>query len=184
MLKTHLFKALWDFMPTKSPDALLDHYFGQLNLIEAYNLNLQTHEDIVQLVQFIKNNTTLRRELLYLELTKCHGALLGPVPNSAEKMIELATRIWLMLTPDEWDNKKTLEEFVHDSFPRGDKTTSDAIFPTAINAHTLERIGGFHIVWTDNIQDHLSLFLNHGHKELRIFHLTSFLRNYKCSQER
>ncbi|KAL5041860.1 hypothetical protein BDW71DRAFT_191101 [Aspergillus fruticulosus] len=57
------------------------------------------------------------------------------------------------------------------------------MFPTTINAYTLERVGGFEIVWTENIQDHLLRFANHGQTELRIFHLTSFLRIHKCSQD-
>ncbi|RJE17757.1 hypothetical protein PHISCL_09906 [Aspergillus sclerotialis] len=187
MLKPPLFKTLWDFLPAKSDfqssNALLDHYFDQLNLAEGYNLDLRTHEDVVQLIQFLKNNKTLRCELLHLKLTKELGALLGPAQNSAEKAIELAIRIWLMLTPDGWDGNKSLENFVHDIFPRDGTDTPGAMFPTAINAYELERIGGFDIVWTDNIRDHLSLFMNHGQKELRIFHLTSFLRIYKCSSE-
>ncbi|KAL4864273.1 hypothetical protein BDV12DRAFT_15109 [Aspergillus spectabilis] len=178
--KAPLFKALWDFVPTEddseSHGALLDHYFNQLDLVEAYNLKLQIHEDVVQLIQFVKNNITSPREILQRELTTNHGAILGPVPDSAEKAIGLAVQLWLMLGADKWDSNKTLKEFVHESFPRNNRPTSDLMFPTTINAYTLERVGGFEIVWTENIQDHLLLFANHGQTELRLFHLTSFLQ--------
>ncbi|KAL4984187.1 hypothetical protein BDW68DRAFT_167546 [Aspergillus falconensis] len=186
-LKAPLFKALWDFVPAKddpeSHGALLDHYFNQLDLVEAYNLNLRTHENVVQLIGFVKDNITSTREILQKELTTHHGAILGPAPDSAEKAIGLAVQLWLMLGPDKWDSNKTLKEFIHENFPRNDRPTSGSMFPTTINAYTLERVGGFEIVWTENIQDHLLLFANHGQTELRIFHLTSFLRIHKCSQD-
>ncbi|KAL3430418.1 hypothetical protein BDV09DRAFT_189301 [Aspergillus tetrazonus] len=68
-----------------------------------------------------------------------------------------------------WDGNKTLREFVNENFPRNSRPVSDSMFPITINA------------WTENIQDHLLLFANHGRIELRVFHLTSFLRIHKYS---
>ncbi|KAL5041859.1 hypothetical protein BDW71DRAFT_157984 [Aspergillus fruticulosus] len=103
-LKIPLFKALWDFVPVKDDStphgALLDHYFNQLDLMEADNLNLRIHEDVVQLIRFVKDSITSPREFPQKELTTHHGAILGPAPDSAEKATGLAVQLWLMLGPD------------------------------------------------------------------------------------
>jgi hypothetical protein len=48
------------------------------------------------------------------------------------------------------------------------------------NVLNLEQIGGFNIVWTESLQDHLSLSIDDTEKELRFFHVASFMDTKKA----
>lgn len=61
-LKASLLPLLWNLPPGKnleSSDAFIDYYMSQRILIEAYNLNIQTHQDLIDLINFIRTQTTI-----------------------------------------------------------------------------------------------------------------------------
>lgn len=61
-LKASLLPLLWNLPPRKnleSSDAFIDYYMSQRILIEAYNLNIQTHQDLIDLINFIRTQTTI-----------------------------------------------------------------------------------------------------------------------------
>jgi hypothetical protein len=136
---------MWDTVPTKdylkSHHALLNHYFDHLSLTSVCNMNLRTHEDVLRLIGFVKNNTTMCRQVLQRELTESHAPILGTAPDSAERAIKLAVQLWLLLGTDDWDINKTLEEHVQQSFPRDVGTTSNAMFPTSNALADLQSCG-------------------------------------------
>ncbi|PLN80489.1 hypothetical protein BDW42DRAFT_186068 [Aspergillus taichungensis] len=180
LLKARLLLALWTSAPgrdLKSSDAFLEYYLAQRYLIKVYGLNLQTHEDVISLILFIRARSTVPRDDLLAQLNNDHWTWLGPAPQSAEHAVEIAVGIWLMIGVDDWAGSQTLQEYVARLFP--DKhDTSVLATPVSLefNAYNIHRIGGFNIVWTDCIQDHLSLISDQTQKELRVFHVACFLQ--------
>lgn len=162
----------------------MNHYLNQRLFIGIFGLKLQTHLDLLKLVYFVRSNVSLTREKLVAKLYKEHRGYWVKDTISAEQAIGIAIRIWLMLDVDEWPGKQTLSEYVHGVFPQRQEIPDVRPFPLAFNGYNLERIGGFDIIWTDCIQEHLSLVVDQTQKELKIFHLASFLQNYKQCPDR
>ncbi len=112
-------------------------------------------------------------------------------PVSARNSIFLAVRLWLMLnvtspgihafTPGrsslEWTDDQSLDNFISACFPLSECTSArPSQWPYSLNAYNLERVGGFVIVWTDNLADHLYLNEDLGH--IHVYHHAQVLRGF------
>lgn len=110
-------------------------------------------------------------------------------PVSARNSVSLAVRLWLMLnvtsssihafTPgrssSEWTDGQSLDTFIEACFPPCEYTTARlSQWPYCLNAYNLERVGGFVIVWTDDLADHLYLNEDLGH--IHVYHHVQVLR--------
>jgi hypothetical protein len=79
---------------------------------------------------------------------------------------------------------QALKEYILFVFPKTDELRDAPSFPLAFNIMDLKQIGGFDIVLTGSLQEHLSIVVGHARKKLKIFHLSSFLRSYRYSHDR
>jgi hypothetical protein len=157
----------------------LYYYRSQLIGVEAHELNLKTHQDLIDLIDLIKSFAHLTKPALIACLENGFSDLGPPIPA-----IELALRIWLFLSLDDWGSGQTLEQYIHSMFPRSESLPNCPKLALNFNVLSLEQIGGFNIVWTESLQDHLSLSIEDTEKELRLFHVASFLHGYKKSKDR
>lgn len=182
VLKAKLPQILWNLCPEDAQEPsneFLEYYRGQLVGVEAHRLNLKTHQDLIDLINFIKTLPYLTKAELISRLKDTYPDLGPPTPA-----VELALRIWLFLPLEEWGSRQTLEQYIHSMFPRSDSLPDSPPIALNFNALNLEQIGGFNIVWTESLQDHLSLSIDDTEKELRIFHVASFLHGYGKSRDR
>lgn len=182
VLKAALPQSLWNVCPDdkhEPTNEFLDYYRSQLVGVEAYGLNLKSHQDLIDLINFIKTLAHLTKPELIARLEASLAHLGSPIPA-----VELALRIWLFLSLEDWGSMETLEQHVHSMFPRSNSLPDSPTIALSFNVLSLEQIGGFKIVWTESLQDHLSLSIDDSEKELRIFHVASFLHAYGKSKDR
>jgi hypothetical protein len=103
-------------------------------------------------------------------------------PASATNSIFLVVRLWLMLnvgssailspfygrsSPD-WTEDQSLDTFIDACFPASEWGPRLSQWPYSLNAYNLQRIGGFEIIWTDHLADHL--YLNEDLGTINIYH--------------
>jgi hypothetical protein len=182
VLKTDLLPALWNLSPETHAEpsaAFLEYYMNQRIAIEVHKLNLQTHGDLIDLTNFVKDRAAALTKTGLISHFDRHYAWGG----RALYAIEVAIRIWLPISIDEWDATQTLEEYVHSTFLKTEDLPAASSFPLSFNILSLKEIGGFEVVWTECLQDHLSLSVEDTQKELKIFHLSSFLQGYRHSSD-
>lgn len=92
--------------------------------------------------------------------------------------------MWLLISIDDWDDKRILEQFIQSYFRKTRNIPDAPAFSMVFNVYNLENIGGIEITWTNSLQEHLSLDIRNHTKQLRVFHLSSFLEMYKLSSDR
>ncbi|KAJ5808587.1 hypothetical protein N7474_009856 [Penicillium riverlandense] len=159
--------------------AFVEYYMSQRVLIEAQGLNLHTHQDLIDLINFVRARIGIPQSQLVANFRKEYDCV-GP----ALPAIEVAVRIWLLVSIDEWEPRQSLQEYICVLFPRIDPPLlpDEFAFPLSFNITNLRLIGGFEIVWTECLHDHLSFSVDEEQKkELKIFHLSSFLQGYRYS---
>jgi hypothetical protein len=153
VLKAALPQSLWNVCPEDKQEPsneFLDYYRSQLVGVEAYGLNLKSHQDLIDLINLIKTLAHLTKPELIACLETSHADLGSPIPA-----IELAIRIWLFLSLEDWGSMETLEQHVHTIFPRSNSLPDSPTIALSFNVLNLEQIGGFKIVWTESLQDRL-----------------------------
>jgi hypothetical protein len=178
-----LLPAVWN-LPSEEcvgepSEAMMDYYVGQLVLIEAYRINLQTNEDRIDFVNFVKANVHHTKPKLVQEV-ETHYTGIG----SAIAAIAVVVHLWLFISIEDWDDKQTLEEYIQSLFQKTSGLSDVPSLLLTFNLDSLRKIGGFQISWTERLEDHLSLSLDNERKELKIFHLSSFLDLYQHSRDR
>ncbi|CAF9943768.1 MAG: hypothetical protein ALECFALPRED_001220 [Alectoria fallacina] len=107
---------------------------------------------------------------------------------SATNSIFLTVRLWLMLnvgssalltifpgrSSPEWTEDQSLDDFIDSCFPASEWGPRLSQWPFSLNASNLERVGGFELVWTDHLADHL--YLNEDLGTITIYHHVQVLR--------
>ncbi|KAJ5192643.1 hypothetical protein N7449_008785 [Penicillium cf. viridicatum] len=179
----NLIPAVWNLPQEERveepSEALLDYYNGQLVLIEAYRLKLQINEELIGFIDFVKANVNYTKSKL-IQAVETHYAEIGP----AIPAIAVAVHLWLFISIEDWDDKRTLEQYIQSGFQKVSGFSDAPSFLLTFNIDNLRKVGGFQIAWTERLEDHLSLSLEDEHKELKIFHLSSFLDLYRHSKDR
>ncbi|KAJ5116688.1 hypothetical protein N7456_001036 [Penicillium angulare] len=182
LLKAALPHSLWNVIREDGQEPsyeFVEYYRSQLIEVEAHRLNLKTHQDLIDLINFIKASAHLTKPELVARLGDSYPDLGPSIPA-----IELALRIWLFLSLEDWGDRQTLEQYIHSIFTRSSSLANEQRVALNFNVLNLEQIGGFNIVWTESLQDHLSLSIDDTEKELRLFHVASFLHGYEKSKDR
>ena len=101
--------------------------------------------------------------------------------DSVKNAIDLAICLWLMLnttTPGlrnfpgrsylVWQETESLDDFIERSLPGTQPISVSSRWPQSLTLFNLERIGGFEIVWTDHLADHL--FLDEDLGTIKVYH--------------
>ena len=112
--------------------------------------------------------------------------------DSAVNAIYLTVRLWLMLRPGspelighqakstlEWKDTESLDDFIHKCLPIAPLGTiqEKAQWQKSLNLYTLNRIGGFDIIWTNNLADHLYLDEDVG-STIHLYHHACVLESH------
>ena len=169
-------------LSAKDCSAFLNHYFAQLSLVDFYDLTIETHRDVVDLVTFVRDRKSSTLRVLKDSLNQVRPRWLGATPMAAVAAVELAVHIWLMIEMDDWGEDETLVEFISGTFPTTMSTPSYEKLPTSFNAYSLDRVGGIAIEWTSSLADHLKL--NEDSSHLSVYQQPSFLRCYQNQASR
>ena len=107
---------------------------------------------------------------------------------SATNSIFLTVHLWLMLnvgssaiftlvpgrSSHEWAEDQSLDDFIDACFPTSEWGPRLSQWPFSLNAYNLERVGGFELVWTDHLADHLHL--NEDLGTISVYHHVQALR--------
>lgn len=107
---------------------------------------------------------------------------------SATNSIFLTVRLWLMInvgssalltifpgrSSPEWEEDQSLDNFIDSCFPASEWGPRLSQWPFSLNSFNLERIGGFELVWTDHLADHL--YLNEDLGTISVYHHVQVLR--------
>ena len=130
----------------------------------------------------LEENSTGQRNLsLKRRFTSCDAI-------SASNSIFLTVRLWLMInvgsssiftvTPGrsspEWTEDQSLDDFIDSCFPASEWGPRLSQWPFSLNVYNLERVGGFELVWTDHLADHL--YLNEDLGTINIYPHVQVLR--------
>lgn len=120
---------------------------------------------------------------LFTRFSKCER-------DKIKNTIDLAVCLWLMLniaTPGlrnfpgrsdlVWRENESLNDFIERSLPMTPPTSVSSRWPQSLNLYNLERIGGFEIVWTDHLADHL--FLDEDLGTIKIYHHAYVLQSHQ-----
>lgn len=106
--------------------------------------------------------------------------------------MNLTVRLWLMINVGssdttvspaksciEWPHDKSLQELVSSTFhcEQSSKPQELGHWSKALNAYNLDRIGGFKILWTSNLADHL--YLDEDLEIIRLYHHANVLKGHR-----
>ena len=190
-LRSHIISSLW----TQPQD--VEKYRAYFNFFaqecDAWRLNgldvaIDTYRDFLNLVQHLRSH---RGE------TICCPAMMSFFPphrrgDSALNSIYLTVRLWLMLWPEspgltgyqaqstlEWNDTESLDDFIRKSLPKAAPGTirERNLWQKPLNLYTLNRIGGFDIIWTNNLADHLYLDEDVG-STIHLYHHACVLESH------
>ena len=200
-LQNEIIGSFWPQNPgndCQRQEAYFSYFRSEL---EAWRLSgscvaIQTYRELLSLVQHLKSTSNKRRDSYavsrFFQRPRQREARVQSIGHSSgiENALDLAVRLWLMLNvgygspalfPGRsclvWEKAETLNDFVQKCFPRrvnwaGPKAVTTV--PTGLNVYNLEHIGGFDIVWTDHLADHLCF--NDDLGTISLFHHTSVLK--------
>lgn len=152
------------------------------------HISVRTHRDILEIAEDLKNG--LPKENIRGRLSL---KLADPKPANENELldssIDLSARLVSMMDIGVlrygfsgrrgllW-SQGSLKDLVHGYFNVPVLLDHDVKLEKMFNARNLGRTAGIHIVWTDNLADHLRM-IDEGDKTVAIFHHASFL---KCQQ--
>jgi hypothetical protein len=157
--------------------AAYDQHLESLLGVNAQLPQLKRAVDVTKLVEFLKENRDKSIEHLVADI--CRTNLCGALSEKAAfGAIDLGLSLWIFVSPDLSDRRLSLVESVRCSVSN---IGTDNGLPTVTNLsedfseESLSKKGGFTIVWTSNLLEHLSF---ESPTTLRVFHHASALRNF------
>ena len=118
--------------------------------------------------------------------------------ESVHNSLCLAVRLWLMVNVGspansvsqnggrlnaEWASDESLDEVISRTFPKDRSQTNPKRlrWPKSLNAWSLERVGGFEIIWTSNLADHLCF--DEDSERISLSHHGRFLQDSRDSSK-
>ena len=189
---------LWDYDEYQSIEEHSVYFQNFATECEAWKLSgslvaIQTYRDFLNLVQHLKaHQTTARNSLQVLSFFSPNNGQSSSQEigrESNRNAIDLAVSLWLMVstaspevvnfpgrsTPT-WDENDSLDRFISKTFSRRLRGSS-LQWSHSFNLQNLDRIGGFDIIWTNHLPDHL--YLNDDMRTISVFHDVSILQGLK-----
>ncbi|KAL2356585.1 hypothetical protein BJ546DRAFT_838594 [Cryomyces antarcticus] len=177
--KEAIIASLWKTHPIRpitiaTFDSYFNYYQVQCHASHEAKHAAATHRDILDIVDHISRHSDQSKEMLQASLQIAHPRL-GTLPDKLGNSIELAVRLWLMIEirtsapgPEEylslqpaipWPERYSVAELVRHHFTTSPPAyvTGKMRFSKLLNARNLTKIGGFQLLWTDNLLDHLAI---------------------------
>ena len=164
-------------------------YRDLLDLVEHLKTHRQDKRASSPLYDFFPPSPPSGRQLQARSLPPSPNQMLLPLStrfsecerDSVKNAIDLAICLWLMLntaTPGlrnfpgrsylVWEENESLDDLVKRSLPVTQPISISSRWPQSLTLYNLERIGGFEIVWTDHLADHL--FLDEDLGTIKVYH--------------
>ena len=149
-----------------------------------------------EVLQFFSTSTRTTRKAMRIEKTYREFNTSSPLlrqydhcdDDSISNSIYLAVRRWLMVYvgPDVylssygrpgsgWNRSQSLDDLIKATFPEMKETLQPTRWPASLNVHSLERVSGFNVSWTNRLADHL--LFDENSASTWIFHHVSFLQS-------
>jgi hypothetical protein len=170
------FSAYWEYYSIQCRQALHDN---------GRHISARTHKDILDIASYLKKNCYRQEICKYLRPTLSSAASCNS-DSLLDRSIELTARLLLMIefgsqiygfsghTELIWDDSSSLEDFVGRYFKHPPVLGNEGVkLYRTFNAHSIQRIAGIKIVWTNNLVDHLRL--TDDDSTVEIFHHATFL---------
>ena len=179
--------AIWHLenSPVSSNLAAYDQHVESLLGVNVQLPQLKRAGDVTKLTEYLRENRD--KSIEYLVADICRKKLCGALSEKAALVaVDLGLRLWVFVSPDLSDRRLSLVESVRCSVSRIG-TSSGSLASQRLSEdfseESLSKKGGFTIVWTSNLLEHLSF---ESPTTLRVFHHASALRNFdaEASPER
>jgi hypothetical protein len=137
---------------------------------QTIGLVAKTHDDILTIVEVLREKTTSKRHEIRVDL---HQKLGGGDEHGLNRSIDTAIRLWLMVNVREsqfldlgkrrpcfqWNDTSTLEQFLCSLFPtpRWNLTPRESRLSPYFTAAFMVDVCDIEIGWTNSLEDHLRL---------------------------
>lgn len=177
--------------PHFASDAYFAHYTRECNAAltdEGSHLCSRTHRSLLQVAHLLEDAADKEEIRGRLRQTLTAQRSIVDEKKMLDGSLKLATRIFAMISIGPLSSEisakhslpwtqGTFTNAVHEYFnqppdveldPKDDDVSKD------FTCHSIERMSGIEVLWTDNLLDHLRLV--EGDKKLCVFHHASFLR--------
>lgn len=182
----------------KKQNLVIDTYADFLDLVEHLTAHKDKRRDSEEILRFFPVIETK------LQASGKVGRIDTKVPlavryksttqEEVDNAIELTIGLWLMIylgpsDPDiflglgrshaKWPQNATLEQFLTTNFTTapGPTVSKDAQFSRDLTARNLDRIGGFQIMWTSSLRNHLTF--DDDTMTVVLYHFASVLNLHK-----
>jgi hypothetical protein len=173
-LGTALGDKIWGLGNTTDSRFYLEHYNAHCAGPDATNLSFATHKDVIELVDLVKNGRNRTFQDLRADIG---GKPRAWLPTTSDATIRSAVRfaisLWLMVDISSWEDNVSLCGFVPTLFPLPTPSANPVEGELSLNARSLFAIGGFDLVYTSQLNEHLRL--NKAISEVYLFRHASFL---------
>jgi hypothetical protein len=206
-IKETLIQRFWPPRPPQAPassqassiadsvedfSAYFSFFQGECNLDIKSDYAVKTYDDLLRLLDIIRNNTDVK-------LSTLHGRVKSSVPGfgtddkKITASIELIVRLWLMInvrnlmpraevemwTVVPWHDDQSLEQALSTlkDPPKGTRDSEEKTFVDDLNVDNLKKIGGFEKKWTSSLLGHLHV----DGKTVYMFHHVTALRKIQDS---
>ena len=177
-------------------------YRDLLELVEHLKIHRLERRDSASIDDFFPPSSPRGSHVEVRSLPLSPDQLLSPlrtrIPecerDGVKNAIDMAVCLCLMLniaTPGHiffpgrsylaWRGDESLTDFVKRSFLDPQQTSVALRWPQSLSLHNLERIGGFEIVWTDHLADHL--FLDEDLGTIKVYHHACVLQSHQIGDQ-
>ena len=205
-LRSHIISTLWTEPQDVEKYTAYFNFFAQecdAWRLNGLDVAINTYRDFLDLVQHLRSHRgdskcSPAMMSFFPPLPPQQGTL-APSPRAALtadqrilNAIHLTVCLWLMLRPWspeltshqakstlEWKDTESLDDFIHKAFPKAPLETiqKETLWQKPLNLYTLDRIGGFDIIWTNHLADHLYLDEDVG-STIHLYHHACVLESH------
>lgn len=166
--------------PSHRLEAYKEHWKETVSSIEDPDLSLTSQQNVTNLIAIVRGNSDGSVEDVE---TAILGAELDALANSTDPVsvsaaLKFAMRLWLFTDPDLSDKSLILSQLVKKQLLQITRSTHlDGLscLSEDFSAKSLTRKGGFRLVWTSYLSEHLTF---EGTSRLKVFRHASALRQY------
>ena len=178
-----LLPGVWGLAPTAPSyrlEAYREHWMETVTSIDDADLLLASQQNVTKLIAIVRGSSqgSVKDVETAILAANLDALTNGSDPDSISAALRFAMRLWLFTEPDLSDNSLTLGKLVELQLPQ--LASSTPLAPSMslsgdFSAKSLTRKGGFRLVWTSYLSQHLTF---EGTSRLRVFRHASALRQY------
>ena len=176
-LQAALLQNIWNLQSPNRADisSLIEFYLARVNLIDQHKLIVAKHQDIVNIVHYVRKRSALSKRAFRDELRAAQPPWLSKSAGSEDAAFDLATRLWLLVDPVQFNSDENLSllDNIKQQFPEAKSEVPLKEFEAHFNAESCKKVAGISIIGTSCLADHLRF--DRREKVLLLFNLADFL---------